>query len=73
MLCFFRGSRLMFRFLWRSRLVLWFLWRSGFMLYVELATLRLNGAHIDSPSSFFGGVGLYSRILISDRHQMAAS
>ena len=43
------------------------------MLYVELATLRLNGAHIDSPSSFFGGVGLYSRILISDRHQMAAS
>ena len=63
MLCFFRGSRL----------VLWFLWRSGFVLYIELVTLRLNGAHIDSPSSFFGGVGLYSRILISDRHQMAAS
>lgn len=63
MLCFFRGSRL----------VLWFLWRSGFVLYIELATLRLNGAHIDSPSSFFGGVGLYSKILVSDRHQMAAS
>ena len=73
MLCFFRGSRLVLWFLWRSGFVLWFLWRSGFMLYVELATLRLNGAHIDSPSSFFGGVGLYSKILVSDRHQMVAS